>query len=66
MQPEISTDVRVRTVPDIGSATTPAICGTIDALSRKRDQQTSKNVFLIVHPFDAVAARRADPATPLL
>jgi hypothetical protein len=52
--------VMVRSALDILADATVQIDSAIEALERRTDPKTSKNVFLIIHPFDAVAVEAYD------
>jgi hypothetical protein len=52
--------VQVRSAFDILTDASDQIGRAIVALNRKADAQTSKNVFLIIHMFDAVAVEAYD------
>jgi len=60
MQPGCSHSVVVQTVFEVLTDATPMLERAIRSLLNKSAEQTSKNVFLIVHPFDAVAAEVYD------
>ncbi len=53
MQIGESFSVTVRTAADILNDATSQIAEAVSALSRKVGPRTSKNVFMIIHPFDA-------------
>jgi hypothetical protein len=60
MQLGDSHTVRVRTALDILSDATVQIGRAVEALERKAAPRTSRNVFLIIHMFDAVAVEAYD------
>lgn len=53
-----SFNIKIRTAADILDEASGQIERAIRALSRKTDQGTSKNVFLVIHLFDAFAIER--------
>jgi hypothetical protein len=60
MQVGDSHTVKVRSALDILIDATVQIDRAIVALARKTDPQTSKNIFLVIHPFDGVAVEAYD------
>ncbi|MFL6162357.1 MAG: hypothetical protein ACJ74U_09015 [Jatrophihabitantaceae bacterium] len=54
MHPGGSFKLTIRTVPDILIDAEPQLDRAIEALQRKADDKTSKNIFMIFHPFDAM------------